>query len=112
MLKLPPRQAFPHEISYKRVTGQDVWGKPEYSVPVSVQATRVDEQYDFKRSGTNATDKMPNALIVMFKKYNYHLPSFENGGLVTYKGKERTIVAVIPLCYLGDEIIGYELEVV
>lgn len=112
MLKLPPKQAFPHEIGYKHVIGQDVWGKPEYSEPVTIKATRVDEQYDFKRSGVNATDQMPNTLIVMFAKYNDNLPEFQNGGLVTYKDKELTIVAVIPLYYMSNEVVGYELEVI
>ena len=38
----------------------------------------MDEGYNFKQSGVNSTNDMPNALISMFDKYNDYLPDFEN----------------------------------
>lgn len=110
-LRLPPEQAFPHTISYKHLNGEDDWGKPTYSDPIEIIHARVDEGYDFKQTGVNATDDMPNALIVLFSRYNPDLPTFENKGLITYNEREFTIVKVVPLYFMSDEIIGYELEV-
>ena len=110
-LRLPPKQAFPHAISYKVANGEDDWGKPSYTEPITIKHARVDEGYDFKQAGVNATDDMPNALIVVFSRYNSNLPTFENKGLITYNKREFTIVKVVPLYFMSDEIIGYELEV-
>lgn len=110
-LRLPPKQAFPHSISYKVANGEDDWGKPSYTDPVTIEHARVDEGYDFKQTGVNATDDMPNALVVAFNHYNDDLPTFEVKGVITYNEKEFTIVKVVPLYFTSDEIIGYELEV-
>lgn len=111
-LRLPPRQAFPHLIEYKALTGdEDVWGKPEYTEPVTLNHTRVDEGYDFKRSGVNATNDMPNALIVLYKKYNPKMPEFVNQGIITFHDEKFIITDTIPLYYGSDDVIGYELEV-
>ena len=110
-LRLPPKQAFPHEITYKQLDGEDDWGKPTYSNPVAITHARVDESYDFKRASINATNDIPNALIVAFNHYNDNLPMFEVQGVITYNEKEFTIVSVIPLYFMDNEPIGYELEV-
>ena len=110
-LRLPPKQAFPHEISYKVANGEDDWGKPSYTDPVTIEHARIDEGYNFKQTGVNATDDMPNALVVVFNHYNDDLPTFEVKGVITYNEKEFTIVKVVPLYFMSDEIIGYELEV-
>lgn len=110
-LRLPPITAYPHSIFYVAKSGEDDWGKPFLRGRLPVQNVRVDEGYDFKRSGSNATNDMPNALITMFAKYNPELPSFENSGIVRFNGRDFTIVKVIPLYFMSDEIIGYELEV-
>lgn len=111
-LRLPPKQAFPHSVDYKALTGdEDDWGKPEYTEPLTIDHARIDEGYDFKRGGVNATDDMPNALIVMFKKYNPNMPVFVNQGVITFHNKEFVITSNIPLYHDSDEIIGYELEV-
>mgnify|MGYP001165973099 CR=1 FL=1 len=110
-LRLPPKQAFPHTITYKHLNGEDDWGKPAYSDSIEIIHARVDEGYDFKQTGVNATDDMPNALVVAFNHYNDDLPTFEVKGMITYNEKEFTIVKVVPLYFTSDEIIGYELEV-
>lgn len=110
-LRLPPISAYPHSIDYIAKAGEDDWGKPITAEPVKVARVRVDEAYDFKRLGTNTTNDMPNALIFMFKKYNPVMPAFENGSAIVYNDKTYTIVAVIPLYFMSDDIIGYELEV-
>ena len=110
-LRLPPKQAFPHEITYKQLDGEDDWGKPTYSDPIAIAYARVDESYDFKRTSINATNDMPNALIVAFRHYNDDLPTFEAKGVIAYNEKEFTIVSVIPLYFTDNEPIGYELEV-
>lgn len=111
-LRLPPKKAYPHEIVYKEtVVDDDIWGDGETVKETTLKHVRVDESYDFKRNGANATDDMPNALISLFKKYNTDMPSFENQNTVMFKDKELTILAVIPLYFTSDEIIGYELEV-
>lgn len=110
-LRLPPKQAFPHAISYKAIVGEDDWGKPVYSDAINLAHTRFDEGYDFKRQGNNATDDAPNALVVMFKQYNPDMPTFKNEGIVDFNDKEFTIVNTIPLYAMSNEPIGYELEV-
>ena len=110
-LRLPPKQAFPHTISYKHLNGEDDWGKPTYSNPVVITHARVDEGYDFKRANINATNDMPNAFIAVFNHHNDDLPTFEVQGVITYNEKEFTIVTVIPLYLTDKEPIGYELEV-
>jgi len=110
-LRLPPITAYPHEIEYLIKGTEDDWGKPTLSPPTTISNTRVDEGYNFNRGGTNATNDMPNALITMFGKYNLELPSFENDGIIQFRGRDFTIVKVIPLYFMSDEIIGYELEV-
>ena len=92
-------------------TGEDDWGKPTLSDPVLIEHARVDEGYNFSRSGTNSTNDMPNALVSMFEKYNDYLPDFENEQTIVFNGREFTIVKVIPLYFMSNEIIGYELEV-
>lgn len=110
-LRLPPIEAYPHTIDYVVKDGEDIWGKPILVDPFTVEHVRVDEGYNFSRSGSNATNDMPNALISMFAKYNLGLPSFENEETVQFNGRTFTIVKVIPLYFMSDEIIGYELEV-
>ena len=110
-LRLPPITAYPHEIEYVFKTGEDDWGKPTLSDPVLIEHARVDEGYNFSRSGTNSTNDMPNALVSMFEKYNDYLPDFENEQTIVFNGREFTIVKVIPLYFMSNEIIGYELEV-
>ena len=110
-LRLPPKQAFPHTISYKHLNGEDDWGKPTYSDPIEIIHARVDEGYDFKRTSVNATNDMPNGLVVVFNHYNDNLPMFEVQGVITYNETEFTIVTVIPLYFTDNEPIGYELEV-
>ena len=110
-LRLPPLQAFPHEISYIAKGEEDDWGKPTYAEPIILYHTRVDEGYNFSRGGLNASNDMPNSLIVIFKDYNPVLPVFENQNLIVFNNKEFTITKVIPLYFMTDEVIGYELEV-
>ena len=110
-LRLPPKQAFPHTISYKHLNGEDDWGKPTYSDPIEIIHARVDEGYDFKRANINATNDMPNAFIAVFNHHNDDLPTFEVQGVITYDETEFTIVTVIPLYFTDNEPIGYELEV-
>jgi hypothetical protein len=109
--RLPPKQVFPHAISYNSIDGEDDWGKPIFSNPIELPHARIDEGYDFKRQGINATENAPNALVVIFKQYNPDMPILENEGIVNFNGKEFTIVKAIPLYFMSDEIIGYELEV-
>jgi len=110
-LRLPPKQAFPHTIFYKQLNGEDDWGKPTYSDPIEIIHARVDEGYDFKRTSINATNDMPNGLVVVFNHYNDNLPMFEVQGVITYNENDFTIVTVIPLYLTDKEPIGYELEV-
>ncbi|UDM79598.1 putative minor capsid protein [Vagococcus fluvialis] len=112
-LRLPPKNAYPHEIIYKEKVkdDDDIWGNGETVKETVLKRTRVDESYDFKRNGVNATDDMPNSLISLFNKYNANMPEFNNQNTVTFNGKELTILAVIPLYLASDEVIGYELEV-
>lgn len=112
-LRLPPKNAYPHEIIYKEsvVDDDDIWGNGETVVETTLKHVRVDESYDFKRNGVNATDDMPNALISLFKKYNADIPKFKNQNTIMFKDKEFTILSVIPLNFMSDEVIGYELEV-
>lgn len=110
-MRLPPKQAFPHAIQYKHLNGTDDWDKPSYDDPVDVPFVRFDEGFDFKRQGVNATDDMPNALITLFKKYNPDIPTFTNQSEILFNNGIYTIVKVIPLYFVSDEIIGYELEV-
>lgn len=110
-MRLPPKQAFPHSVEYKEIIGQDDWQKPVYGEPITLSAVRFDEGYDFKRQSVNATDDSPNSLVVAFKRYNDDLPDFINQSVLVYRNKEYTIVSVIPLYFMSDEIIGYELEV-
>ena len=111
-LRMPPKSAFPHEINYKEPTGKaDKWNKPEYSEPLNLEHVRFDESFDFKRNGVNANEDMPNALIALLKKYNKNMPEFKTKGVITYKGKEFTVLSVVPLYFTSDEPIGYELEV-
>lgn len=110
-MKLPPKQAFPHVIQYKEYIGEDDWQKPVYSEPTTLNAVRFDEGYDFKRNGVNTTDDAPNSLVVLFKKYNANMPSFKNQGVVTFNKGIYTIIKVVPLYFMSDEVIGYELEV-
>ena len=110
-LRLPPKQAFPHTISYKHLDGEDDWGKPTYSDPIEITHARVDESYDFKRTSVNATNDMPNGLVVVFNHYNDNLPMFEVQGVITYNEMDFTIVTVIPLYLTDEDPIGYELEV-
>ena len=110
-LRLPPKQAFPHTISYKHLNGEDDWGKPTYSDPIEIIHARVDEGYDFKQANINATNDMPNAFIAVFNHHNDDLPAFEVQGVITYDETEFTIVTVIPLYFTDNEPIGYELEV-
>lgn len=110
-VRLPSRRVFPHAVSYKECVGMDVWKELKYSDPIEIPFVRVDEGYEFNRSGNNASDEMPNALIVLFKAYNSNLPRFKNESIILFKGMEFTIVKVIPLYLMSDEVIGYELEV-
>ena len=110
-MKLPPKQAFPHVISYRQYEGTDDWQKAVYGDSVALNQVRFDEGYNFNRSGENATDDAPNSLIVLFKKYNPNMPDFVNQSLIEFRDKTFTIVKAIPLYFMSDEIIGYELEV-
>lgn len=112
-LRLPPKKAYPHEIIYKEIVvdDDDIWGNGETDKKTTLKHVRVDESYDFKRNGVNANDDMPNSLISLFKKYNANMPEFKNQNTVKFNGKELTILAVIPLYFTSDEVIGYELEV-
>lgn len=112
-LRLPPKKAYPHEITYKEkvVDDDDIWGNGETVKETTLKHVRVDESYDFKRNGVNATDDMPNALISLFKKYNSNMPNFENQNTITFNGKEFAILSVIPFFATSNEVIGYELEV-
>ena len=110
-MRLPPKQAFPHSIEYKEIIGQDDWQKPVYGEPITLNAVRFDEGYDFKRQSVNATDDAPNSLVVLFKKYNANMPDFKNQSVVIFNEKDFTIVTVISLYFKSDEVIGYELEV-
>lgn len=111
-LRLPPKKAFPHEIIYKRLTGKDKWQKPVYDESVTIEHTRFDASFDFKRSTGGASEQMPNALISMFDKYNKNLPTFSVEDQIEWNGQEYLIVAVVPLYFTSSERIGYELEVV
>ena len=111
-LRLPPKKAFPHSISYKEPTGEEnVWGNPAYTDSINLKHTRVDKAYDFRRNGVNSTDDMPNALIVLFKKYNKNMPEVKNQSLIEFNDKKFIVLHVAPLYFMSDEIIGYELEV-
>lgn len=112
-LRLPPKKAYPHEIVYKEkvIDDDDIWGNGETVKETTIKHVRVDESYDFKRNGVNATDDMPNALISLFKKYNANMPEFKNQHTIIFNDKELTILAVIPLYFMSDVVIGYELEV-
>lgn len=110
-LRLPPISAYPHVVQYVARGGEDDWGKPILAPPITINRVRVDEGYDFRRNGSNATNDMPNALVFMFKKYNSQLPAFENENAIVFNGKEFTIVAVVPIYFDSGDIIGYELEV-
>lgn len=110
-MRLPPKQAFPHAVQYKHFIGTDDWDKPSYDKPLDVPFVRFDEGYNFSQQGVNATDDMPNALITLFKKYSLNMPNFINQSEILFNGGTYTIVKVIPLYFMSDEIIGYELEV-
>lgn len=112
-LRLPPKKAYSHEFIYKEtvIDDDDIWGKGETTKETVISHARIDESFDFKRNSTNATNDMPNALVSLWKKYNPDMPKFENQNTIIFNGNEFTILTVIPLYFMSDEVIGYELEV-
>lgn len=109
--RLPPKKAFPHLIEHGKLGEKDDWGKPIISYK-EIKFVRFDAGFNFSRSGKNATEKMPNALITMFDKYCGPLPDFKTEDLIKWNDEDYVIVTVVPLYFDSGERFGYELEVV
>ncbi|WP_321389011.1 putative minor capsid protein [uncultured Enterococcus sp.] len=109
--RLPPKAAYPHEIVHRRLTEKNKWQNPSYDEK-TIQNVRFDASFDFNRSNSGASEKMPNALISMFDRYTGPLPAFATEDEIIWNGESYTIVAVVPLYFTSTDRIGYELEVV
>lgn len=108
--RLPPKKAFCHEVTYKKIIGEDDWGKPIEETTV-IKPVWFNRATLFSRSGNNATAEAPRASITIpFKFVLTEIPAFKTGDKITFEDEEYTVLLSKPL-YLEGKLIGHRLEV-
>lgn len=111
-LRKPPRSFLNDSFYYSEYIGTDKWSKPTFKDALTVKGCRIDNETVFSNSSGGKTIAY-NALLLCYAGITTPLPVFKEQSKVTFDGKDRVILRVIPLKEAFNEnVYGYELEVI
>lgn len=111
MLKVP-KSVLVDEFEYREYESIDRNKKPVYGEVQAIKFVRIDRQTVFSRD-TNDSKILANAVIYCYADHTKPFVEFKERSLVTYDGKEYTLVKVIPIKHWAlNKVWAYELEVI